>query len=485
MPLPDASGRSPRGRHARPAIASRQFVSLPLPASLLSLVLGLTLAGCVNLAPDYAQPRPAVPHEGIAAAQDAAQVPWKTVFTDSRLKDTVALALANNRDLRVAALNVDKARAAFVQTDAQRWPTVTAGASASRSNAGQAVSAQLALTSFELDFFGRVRNLSASAEASLWGLDETRRSVQISLVAEVATAWLTWATDLQRQELARQTLTSQERTLALTERRHLVGAVSGLALAQAQTSVESARADVAAYPATLEQDRHALELLLGAALPEALLPRAEDAQRELSALVDLPAGVPSSVLLRRPDVRSAEQSLIATHADIGAARAARFPTISLTASAGRSSTALSDLFKSGNGSWNIGPSLSVPVFDAGASRAAVRQAEIGRDIAWATYDKTVQTAFKEVADALSVRATVGDRLAAQQTLLDATERQVQLAEVQYRAGSSTQLDVLDAQRSLYAAQQSLITLRLTEQLNRIALYKVLGGGWSEDNTPSI
>lgn len=455
-----------------------------------ALVLSLTLAGCVNLAPDYHRPAPAVPHEGTEALQDAARLPWRTVFIDTRLQDTIALALTQNRDLRVAALNVDKARAALVQTDAQRWPTITAGVSANRSGSGagptattsQSVSAQLALTSFELDLFSRVRNLSASAQASVWALDDTRQSVQISLVAEVASAWLTWAADLQRQALAQQTLVSQQQTLALTERRHAVGAVSGLALAQARTAVESARADVATYPATLEQDRHALELLLGTALPDALHPTAGDAQRDVSALVDLPGGVPSSVLLRRPDVRSAEQSLVATHADIGAARAARFPTISLTASAGRASTALSDLFKAGNGNWSIGPSVSLPVFDAGASRAAVRQAEISRDIALATYDKTVQTAFREVADALSIRATLADRLTAQQTLLAATERQLQLAEVQWRAGSSTQLDVLDAQRSLYAAQQSLITLRLTEQLNRITLYKVLGGGWSDDNT---
>lgn len=451
-----------------------------------ALVLALTLAGCVNLAPDYHRPAAAIPQEGTAASQDAAQLPWRSVFNDGRLRDTIALALAENRDLRVAALNVEKARAAFVQTDAQRWPSITAGASASRSGTASgtanAFSAQLAMTSFELDVFGRVRNQSASAEASLWGLDATRQSVQISLVAEVASAWLTWAADLQRQALAQQTLASQEQTLALTERRHAVGAVSGLALAQARTAVESARADVATYPATLEQDRHALELLLGAALPDALRPQAGDASAEVSTLVDLPAGVPSSVLLRRPDVRASEQSLIATHADIGAARAARFPTISLTASAGRASSALSDLFKSGSGSWSFGPSVSLPVFDAGASRAAVRQAEVSRDIAVASYDKTVQTAFREVADALSIRATLADRLTAQQTLLAATERQLRLAEVQYRAGSSTQLDVLDAQRSLYSAQQSLITLRLTEQLNRITLYKVLGGGWSDDNT---
>ncbi|WP_354005375.1 efflux transporter outer membrane subunit [Roseateles amylovorans] len=444
----------------------------------------MAMAGCVNLAPDYVRPDAAVPHAGTAAASDSAALAWRSMFTDSRVRDTVALALANNRDLRVAALNVERSRAAFTQTDAQRLPAVNAGASASRSRAGPSVSLQLAMSSFELDVFSRVRNLSASAQEALWATDETRRSVQISLVAEVTSAWLTWAADLQRQALAQQTLASQERSLALTERRHAAGAISGLALAQAQTAVESARADVATWPATLEQDRHALELLTGAALPAALEPRAEDAERDLTLLVDLPSGVPSAVLLRRPDVVAAEHSLIASHADIGAARAARFPTISLTASAGRGSSALSDLFKSGSGSWSYGPSISMPVFDGGASRAAVRQAEVSREIALATYDKTVQTAFREVADALSVRATLDERLASQRNLLAATERQLRLAEAQYRAGGSTQLDVLDAQRSLYSAQQSLITLRLSEQLNRITLYKVMGGGWNDDNNTS-
>ncbi|OWQ90350.1 hypothetical protein CDN99_13370 [Roseateles aquatilis] len=441
----------------------------------------LALAGCVNLAPDHVRPEPAVPRAGTEAAVDAASLDWHAVFLDDRLRGTVDLALRQNRDLRVAVLQIEQSRAAFRQTDAQRLPTLNASGGATRSGAAgqvaQQVSLQLALSSYELDFFGRVRNLSASAEQSLFATIESRRSVQISLVAETASAWLTWAADLERQRLALQTLESRERTLALTRRRHELGAVSGLVLAQAQTSLESARADVAAYPATIAQDRHALELLIGMALPAALEPNASDALATVSRLVDLPAGVPSSVLQRRPDVLSAEHALIASQADIGAARAATFPSISLTASAGTGSTALSGLFKSGSGTWSFGPSVSLPIFDGGARRAAVAQSEAGRDIALARYDKAVQTAFREVADALAVRATLADRLAAQQALLASTERQLRLAETQYRVGSTTQLDLLDAQRSLVDAQQSLIALRLAEQLNRIALYKVLGGGW--------
>lgn len=472
---------SPGPRSARPSALS----TLPSRSSVAA-ALALMLAGCVNLAPDYHRPEPAAParpEAAVPAASDAASLDWRSVFLDERLRGAIDLALRENRDLRVAALQVEQARAAFRQTDAQRLPSLNASAGASRGGSGgqvtQQVSLQLALSSYEVDFFSRVRNLGESAQQSLLGADESRRSVRLTLVAETATAWLTWAADLERQRLALQTLDSQERSLALTRRRHAAGAVSGLVLAQAETAVQGARADVASYPATIAQDRHALELLLGAALPAAFEPKASDALAAVSLLVDLPAGVPSSVLQRRPDVLSAEHALIARHADIGAARAARFPSISLTASAGTGSRALSGLFESGSGNWNFGPSVSLPIFDGGAREAAVRQAEAGRDIALASYDKAVQTAFREVADALAVRATLADRLAAQQALLASTERQLRLAETQYRVGSTTQLDLLDAQRSLVGAQQALVTLRLVEQLNRVTLYKALGGGWRD------
>lgn len=469
--------------------------------ALTALLLSLALAGCVNLAPDYTRPTPAVPHADVSttniatdparpgtsalSASDAAQVlpDWRAVFLDERLRGTVDLALRENRDLRIAALQIEQARAVFRQTDAQRLPALNASAGASRSGAAgavtQQVSLQLALSSYELDFFGRVRNLSDSAAQALFSREESRRSTQISLVSETAAAWLTWAADLERQRLAQETLASRERSLALTRRRHELGAISGLVLSQAETAVESARAETVVWPTTLAQDRHALELLLGAALPASLEPRAADASGTLSQLVELPAGVPSSVLQRRPDVLAAEHSLIASHADIGAARAARFPSISLTASAGTGSRALSGLFDAGSGNWSFGPSVSLPIFDGGSRAAAVRQAEASRDIALATYDKTIQTAFREVADALAERATLADRLAAQRALLAATERQLRLAEAQYRVGSTTQLDLLDAQRSLLSSQQSLIALRLSEQLNRVTLYKVLGGGWQD------
>lgn len=470
-----------------PARLDSPSFPLPSPRAVLSGAafggLLAMLAACTDLAPVYTRPEPAVPRAGQPADSPADALAWRGFFSDDRLRDTVALALANNRDLRVAVLNVEKARAVFRQTDAARWPELLATAGSTRSQLGTTTTAQLALSSYEIDLFGRLKNLSASAQQAVLASDETRRSTQISLVAEVANAWLTLAADLARQQLAQQTLASQQHTLALMQHRHERGAATGLELAQARSAAESARVDAAAWPATLAQDRDALELLLGTALPDALAPRAGDAQAALSVLVDLPDGVPSEVLLRRPDVRAAEHQLIAAHADIGAARAALFPTITLTAAAGRSSNALSGLFQSGSGAWSYGPAVSLPLFDAGAARAALHQAEVAREVALASYERTVQGAFAEVADALAVRATLGERLTAQQALDDATVRQLELAEVQYHAGSTTMLDLLDAQRTLYAARQSLITLRLAEQGNRIALYKVLGGGWKNDDEP--
>lgn len=289
----------------------------------------------------------------------------------------------------------------------------------------------------------------------------------------------TSSADLERHRLAQQTLYSQERALDLTRARHAAGAVSSLMLAQAETAALTARAEVASWPATIAQHRHALELLLGAALPKALEPQPADIQAMGSTAPHVPAGVPSHLLQRRPDVRAAEHALIARHADIGAARAARFPAISLTASAGLASPALTGLFKAGSGAWAFAPLVSLPIVDGGARAANVRQAEVGRDMALATYDKTVQVAFREVADALAVRATLNERMTVQQALLDAADRHLLLAQTRFRAGSTSQLDVLDAQRSWMAAQQGLVTLRLSEQLNRIQLGKALGGGWRE------
>ncbi|MBH8609935.1 efflux transporter outer membrane subunit [Pseudomonas mohnii] len=454
------------------------------------LLAAMVLGGCVNLAPQYERPEAPVsgqwlPVANLPKGQVGADVKWQQFFTDSRLAQLQALALANNRDLRLASLNVEKAQAQYRIKRADLFPTIDASVGGTHSrtpgNSGTAVtshdySAQLGLSSYELDVFGRVRNLRDEALENYLALTETRRSTQISLVAEVATAWLTLAADNERLLLAQETLTSQLATYDLTQRSYALGGSSALSVAQAQTTVESARGDVASYESQILQDRNALRLLVGSDLPEALLPGTH--LESAAVLVDIPAGLPSSLLQQRPDVLSAEHRLKSANIDIGAARAAFYPSISLTANAGSSSAALAGLFKSGSGAWTFAPSISVPIFDGGSNRATLDSAKVERDIQIQTYQQTLQTAFREVADALAVRSTLDRRIAAQQALTDASRKSFELSDALYRGGSKSYLEALDAQRSLYSAQQDLITLRLTEQSNRITLYKVLGGGWN-------
>lgn len=468
------------------------------PSFRLGLLLpALLLAGCVNLAPDYQQPAAPIPQQWPAAATQSATTEladWQQFFLDARLKQVIAQSLSNNRDLRVAALNVEKARATYRVQRAEQLPTLTAGVSGTHSRTPASVngtdsastshqySAEVGLSSYELDLFGRIRNLSEAALEDYLALEETQRSTQISLVAEVANAWLTLAADRDLLTLAEETLTSQQATYELQQRSHALGNTSGLALAQAQSTVESAKVDVAAYKSQVQQDINALNLLAGSTLDESLLP--SGLTEDSAELVQIPAGLPSSLLQRRPDVLAAEHTLKSANADIGAARAAFYPTISLTGSAGSSSVALSDLFKGGSGAWSFVPSISVPIFDGGANQANLDSAKSERDIQLATYEKTLQTAFSEVADVLAERSTLNDRLQAQQALVQAVAKSYKLADALYRNGASSYLDALDSQRELYAARQSLISLQLTEQSNRINLYKVLGGGLSEGYTDS-
>jgi len=478
-----------------------------LPLRSLTLVAAAVLAGCVNLAPDYQAPALPVP-QTLPSANVEATTPldagWRDFFVEPKLRAVIELALANNRDLRVAALNIERARAQYGIARAGLFPTIDAGAGGSRSRTPGSLStggepryatqysADLGLTSYEIDLFGRVRNLSESALQSFFQTEATQRGTQISLVASVATAWLQLAADEQRLQLARHTLESQRRSFDLIQRGHGLGAQSGLALAQAQSTVDAARADAAAFDSQVEQDRNALALLVGATPPVELLPTpaatdpstatATAATAEPAPAARLlvpPAGLPSSVLQQRPDVLAAEHALRASNADIGAARAAFFPRIALTASAGTASSTLSGLFASGSSAWSFAPSISVPIFDGGANRANLRVAEAQQKIQLASYEKTVQTAFREVADALAERRTLAERLDAQRSLLDATSRSFSLSQSLFRSGASSYLDVLDAQRAYYAAQQTLIGLQLTEQANRLTIYKVLGGGWKE------
>lgn len=471
----------------------------PLRALTCAAMASVVLAGCVNLAPAYEKPAAPVPQTLPSAGVEAAtplDVAWRDFFVDPRLRGVVELALANNRDLRVAALNIERARAQYGIARAGLLPTVEAGAGGSRSRTPGSLStsgearyasqytADLGLTSYELDLFGRVRNLSESALQSYFQTEETRHSTQISLVAAVATAWLQLAADEQRLQLARSTLDSQRKSFELIQRSHALGSQSGLALAQSQSTVDAARADAAAFDSQVEQARNALALLVGTTPPAELLPvpassaTATDTAAAAQLLVP-PAGLSSDVLQQRPDVRAAEHALRASNADIGAARAAFFPRIALTASAGTASSNLSGLFTGGSKAWSFAPSISVPIFDGGANRANLRVAETQQKIQLATYEKTVQTAFREVADALAERRTLAERLDAQRSLLGANSRSFELSQSLLKSGASSYLDVLDAQRAYYAAQQTLIGLQLTEQTNRLTIYKALGGGWKE------
>ncbi|WP_371184380.1 efflux transporter outer membrane subunit [Xanthomonas sacchari] len=455
----------------------------------------LALSGC-TLAPTYVRPAAPVPADLAAvdaapaagAATDTLAMPdWQQVFLDPRLRQTIALALQNNRDLRVAVLSIDKARAQYRLQRAAQLPAFDANASMSRSRTSAASNddgipevstsdtLQVGLSSWQLDLFGQLRSLKQEALQNWLSSAENQRNVRLSLVAQVAAAWLTVGADQAQLALAQQTLDSQTQTLQLTERRHSIGSASGLDLAQQQTSVESARVAVASAATQLAQARDALQLLVGAPVDAALLPTAQ-AMQDSVVLAPLPAHLSSTVLLQRPDVLAAEHSLQAANADIGAARAAFFPSLSLTASTGRSSDALSTLFSAGSRTWSFVPSITAPIFHAGALKASLDASKLGKDIAVAQYEKAIQSAFAEVADALATRDHLQAQLTAQQALVDASQRSYTLADARYRAGLDGHLPVLDAQRSLFAAQQALIALRLQDASNRVTLYQVLGGG---------
>ena len=449
----------------------------------LVAVLAL-LGGCINLAPEYERPQAPVaeqwlPGTATPKGQVAADIQWQQFFTDPRLAQLQTLALANNRDLRLASLNIEKAQAQYRIQRAASFPGIDASVSGSSSRANSSTShsysAELGLSSYEVDVFGRVKNLQDEALQAYLALTETRRSTQISLGAEVGTAWLTLAADNERLKLAQETLASQQSTYELTRRSHGLGGSSGLAVSEAQTTVESARVDVAEYASQVLQDQNALRLLVGSDIPDTLLPG--DSLESAAMLVQVPAELPSTLLQRRPDVLAAEHTLQSANIDIGAARATFFPSITLTAGAGSASTSLSSLFKAGSGAWSFAPSISLPIFDAGSNRATLDSAKVEREIQVQTYQQTLQTAFKEVADALAVRSTLDQRLAAQQALTDASRKSYELSDALYRGGSQSFLEALVSQRSLYSAEQDLITLRLAEQSNRVTLYKVLGGGW--------
>lgn len=456
----------------------------PIMRLPMAAAMALLLAGC-SMMPTYERPAAPVPAawpgEPQATGAAAVQQPdWREFFADARLRQLIGIALQNNRDLRVAVLNIEQARAQYDIRRADRFPTVNAAVTGSRtpaSNGGtnSAYTAGLAVTAWEIDLFGRVASLSEAALAQYLATEEGRKAAQTSLVASVANTWLALVADEELLALTRQTLATREESLRLTRLRFENGASSELDFRQSQSLFESARVAFAQQQRQRAQDMNALALLLGQPVPDDL--QAPAALASL-ALPDLPAGMPSDVLTRRPDVRQAEQQLIAANASIGAARAAFFPRISLTAGVGTASSQLSELFKGGSWGWTAAPQLLLPIFDAGRNTANLRSANVSRDIAVAQYEKAIQSAFREVADSLGARATLVEQLQAQGNVAEAEAVRFRLSELRYNNGVSSYLDLLDAQRSLFAARQALIQTRLAQLQNQVLLYRALGGGWS-------
>jgi len=493
--------------------------------TLIACLAGATmLAGC-NLAPKYVRPLGAapatLPQGGVypaapSDAPDITRVGWRDFFLDPRLRQVIDTGLANNRDLRIAAANVLQARAQLRAQRANLVPTTgvtgsatytnnafgAAGASAGDAGAatgdigtgtgtgsgGTGVGAGVGtggsdlefyslnagLSNFELDLFGRVRNLARAAQEQVFASEEAQRSTRISLIAEIANAWLTMAADQDQLRVARETLATFRQTLDLTTAQFRIGVGSELEVRQAETNFQAARNDIATLETRVAQDQNALNLLVGTTVSGAQLPGGlGDAQVTLDAL---PSGLTSDVLLRRPDVLEAEHQLIAQNANIGAARAAFFPTISLTATVGTISTALSGLFSGGSFTYTGAPGLSLPLFDGGRRQGNLDYARASRDVAVASYERTIQTAFREVADALAQRGRIGEQVEAQTARANAAATAARLSDARFRAGIDSFLNTLDAQRTAYAAEQQLVTTRLTRASNLVVLYRSLGGG---------
>ncbi|MES2480805.1 MAG: efflux transporter outer membrane subunit [Pseudomonadota bacterium] len=446
-------------------------------------LLGALLSAC-SMMPEYE--RPAAPvaaafPQASAPGAAATALPWREFFTDDRLRILIDTALRNNRDLRVAALNIEQARAQWGIREADRLPGVGVGVSGNRARGSgntttTTYTAGLLVSSWEIDFFGRLASLAEAGRAQFLATGEARRAVQVSLVASVASAWLGLAADDELLTITRQTLAAREESRRLVRLRFDNGASSELDLRQADSLTETARVALTQQLRQRQQNLNALTLLLGEPLPADY---SAGVSTQSVSLPDVPAGLPSQVLVQRPDVRQAEELLVSANANIGAARAAFFPRISLTAGLGTASSELGLLFSGGSWGFTAAPQLLAPVFDAGRNQAGLRSAEVAREVAVAQYERAIQAAFREVADALAGRATLGDQLQAQSAVAQAEAVRLRLTQMRYDAGVSSQLELLDAQRTVFTAQQAEVQTRLQRLLNQVALYRALGGGWAD------
>lgn len=452
--------------------------------STSTLLAAAILVGCTSLAPDYA--RPDLPVADVWPILDEATgeevsvqgLEWNDFITDDKLKKVIELALEENRDMQVALLNIERAQALFRVQNADRLPTLESSGSGSHQRAGGTTSHQYSATVgvsiFELDLFGKVASLEDKALEKYFESEQMMRTVKASLITEVASAYLGVAAEQERLKLAKSTLASHTESYNLIKRGHELGASPLLAVTQAQTLVESGKGDVARYTQNLERAKNALTLLVGSEVSKDLLPRSGSIPTVSASKID--AGVSSKVLLIRPDVMAAEHRLKAANADIGVARAALYPSITIGGGVGFGSSELSELFGSGSGVWSFIPKISLPIFDSGRNKTKVKVAETDQKIAQAEYEKTIQVAFKEVADVLAERGTISERIKAQEALIGANAKSVELSQARFNQGLDTHLSVLDAQRGLYASQVGLIELELTKSRNHLLLYKALGAG---------
>jgi len=475
------------------------------PKALAPIFLAsLVLSGCVSLEPKYSRPAAPVPAawpSGEAykptepAATPAADIGWRDFFTDPKLRAVIELATAQNRDLRVALINIQAARAQYVVQRAARLPTLDAQGSATMEQVPGAVfglptstserinvySAGFGVSNYELDLWGRVKSLTKASFEQYLATAQAAQASRISIVAETANAYLTLAADNERLALARNALGRDQESLDITRARFKDGIASELDVRQAETAVEQARAAVAVDTTQGAQDINALNLIVGASVPAELLP---DGLSGLAAtLPDVPAGLSSAVLVQRPDVLEAEHQLRSYNADIGAARAAFLPTIELTGQGGSTTAALQSLFQPGTGSFAFTPTITLPIFAGGANRARLRYAKAQRDAAVAQYEKAIQSAFSDVANALAQRGTAGELVSAQEDLTTSSRAVYTLAQARYEKGVEAYLDTLTAEIALFNAEQSLVSARLTRATNIVALYRALGGGVTASSIP--
>lgn len=462
---------------------------------IAAAAVSVIMAGC-SMIPAYEKPASPVAasfpageaySKADSGSVNVSGIAWKDFFLAPELRALIEKALENNRDLRVAALNIESARAAYRIQRSSLLPNVDATGAFTRqrvpenaSTTGSAYTAStysvgIGVAAYELDFFGRVRSLSEKALESYFATEEARNAAQITLISEVANAYITYLGDKEMLRLSEETLKNRQESYNLAKRKYELGSATKLDLEQAATAVENARISKVQYTRLTAQDLNALTLLAGTQIDAASLQA--DLPDEVTALRALPAGVPSETLLNRPDIKRAEHSLKAANADIGAARAAFFPSITLTASAGLASTGLDDLFSSGSGlAWSFAPKINIPIFNAGRNKANLEVAKVNQKIAAAEYEKAIQTAFREVADQLAAKGTFTDQLEAQKSLADSARSVYDLSSERYKHGVSSYLEVLDAHRSLFAAEQGLISVRQQYLNNLVTLYKVLGGG---------